>query len=41
MIRKSDLHRQQSVFKCTHCDFTSKKNSTFILHVKEKHGVEL
>ena len=41
MVRKSNSPRQQSVFKCTHCDFTSKTNSSFILHAKEKHGVEL
>lgn len=41
MARKSGSPRQQSIFKCTHCDFTSKKNSHFILHVKEKHGIEI
>ena len=41
MSRKSGSPRQQSIFKCTYCDFISKKNSDFILHVKEKHGVEL
>lgn len=40
MARKSGSSRQQSVFKCTHCDFKSKKNSHFILHVKEKHDIE-
>ena len=41
MSRKSGSTRQQSVFECTYCDFTTKKNSNFILHVKEKHGIEL
>jgi len=41
MSRKPGSPRQQSVFKCEQCDFTSKKNSHFVLHVKEKHGIEL
>jgi len=41
MARKIGSPRQQSMFKCTYCDFTSKKNSNFVLHVKEKHGIEL
>jgi len=41
MTRKTGSPRQQSMFICTCCDFTSKKKSSFVLHVKEKHGVEL
>ena len=41
MGRKPGSPRQQSIFKCKYCDFTSKKNSHFILHSKEKHDVEL
>ena len=41
MSRKSGSPRQQSIFECTYCDFVSKKNSNFVLHVKEKHGIEL
>ena len=41
MSRKSGSVRQQPEFKCTHCDFTTKKNAYFILHAKEKHGIEL
>ena len=41
MARKLGSPRQQSEHKCTHCDFTTKKNSHLILHVKEKHNIEL
>ncbi|QMU55167.1 MAG: hypothetical protein GKS07_09920 [Nitrosopumilus sp.] len=41
MSRKAGSPRQQSIFKCTYCDFISKKKSNFVLHAKEKHGIEL
>lgn len=41
MARKSGSPRQQSILRCKYCEFTSKKNSYFVLHVKEKHGIEL
>ena len=41
MARKSGSPRQQSEYKCTHCDFTSKKNAHLILHSKEKHDIEI
>jgi len=41
MSRKAGSPRQQSIFKCQYCDFVSKKNSSFVLHAKEKHDVEL
>jgi len=28
------------MFKCGYCDYTSKKNSCFILHTKEVHDVD-
>jgi len=41
MARKSGSIRPQTEHKCPDCDFTSKKNSHFILHAKEKHGIEM
>ena len=41
MVRKLDSRIQQFIFKCEYCDFISKQNSYFILHNKEKHGIEL
>ena len=41
MARKSGSPRQQSIFKCTFCDYMSKKHGSLILHVKETHDVEL
>jgi len=41
MARKTGSPRQQSEHKCPHCDFTSKKNAHFILHVKDKHDTEI
>jgi uncharacterized C2H2 Zn-finger protein len=40
MVRKSGVHRQQKIFTCTDCNEVFKKNSLFIVHMKEKHGIE-
>jgi len=41
MARKLGSPRQQSIFKCTLCGYTSKKHGPLVLHAKEAHDVEL
>jgi len=41
MARKPGSPRQQTIFRCHRCNFVSKRNSSFVLHMKETHGVEL
>ena len=41
VARKPDSPRQQPVFKCTLCDYTSKRHGSLVLHAKEAHDVEL
>ena len=41
MARKPGSPRQNFIRSCSHCDFTTKKNSQLILHAKEAHDIEL
>ena len=36
-----EMVKQQPVFKCDHCDFTSKMHVELVLHSKEAHDIEM
>jgi len=41
MVRKSGMTRQRKWFDCTCCTFSTQKHSSFVLHNKEEHDIEL
>ncbi len=40
MTRKLGTPRQQKTFPCQDCEIIFKKNSLYIAHMKEQHGIE-